>query len=62
LAVSGWSGSRTLSGTADTATLQDCQDDTAYRRMNTATGQRLTHGTARVHLTATLDLGADGAW
>lgn len=46
----------------DTATVQDCQNDSRAGQMNASTGQRLTHGGPAVHLQATLRRGADGAW
>jgi hypothetical protein len=45
-----------------TATLQDCQDDTSFGTMSTTSGKQLTYGVPRLHLTAVLDRGADGAW
>ncbi|MBO4269073.1 hypothetical protein [Microbispora triticiradicis] len=46
----------------DRAILHDCQDARKGGQADDRTGKRLTHGTSRIHLVATLTKGADGAW
>ncbi|GIH52331.1 hypothetical protein Mro03_75100 [Microbispora rosea subsp. rosea] len=46
----------------DHATLHDCQDARKGGQADDRTGKRLTYGTSRIHLVATLAKGTDGAW